>query len=99
MTTTYIPALGQVLPEQSRWLDRRIARARRLRDYAALPALTVAADISADAARACSALSATAYTAEQADLEALRLLETAAREAFRERDPVAYVRLLREARD
>lgn len=100
MTTTTQPSLGTLLPEQSRWLDRRIARARRLRDYAALPALTVAADISADAARACSALSATAYTAEQDDLEALRLLETAARDGFNSADLPAVesaVRLIRKS--
>lgn len=95
MTT---PTLGAIIREQGRWLARRIASARSLRAYSALPALTVAQDIAGDTAAACAALSAQAYTAEQADLEAVRLLEEAARDGFTAADLPAVesaVRLIR----
>jgi len=98
--TTHLttPSLGVIVREQSRWLARRIASARALRDYAALPALTVAADISADAARACSAASALAYTAQQDDLEAIRLLDAAARDGFNSADLPAVEQAVRHIR-
>jgi hypothetical protein len=97
-TAPPLPSLGHVIREQNRWLARRIASARALRDYAALPALTVAADIAAETARACSALGALAYSAEQDDLEALRLLEDAARDGFNSADLPAVEQAVRHIR-
>ena len=84
-------SLGALLHEQCRWLARRIAAARAAHAYTALPALTVAADIAHESAAACAALSATAYSAEQSDLEAVRLLEDAARDGFTAADLPAVV--------
>lgn len=92
------PSLGHLIREQNRWLARRIASARALRDYAALPALIVAQDIAADSAAACTAASALAYSAEQADLEALRLLEDAARDGFNSADLPAVEQAVRHIR-
>jgi hypothetical protein len=92
------PSLGHQIREPNRWLARRSASARALRDYAALPALTVAQDIAADSAAACTAASALAYSAEQADIEAIRLLEEAARDGFNQADLSAVAAAVRHIR-
>lgn len=91
-------SLGTLLREQGRWLARKIAAARGAHHYAALPALTVAQDIAADCAAACLATAATAYSAEQSDLEAIRLLEDAARDGFNQADIPAVAAAVRHIR-
>jgi hypothetical protein len=83
MSVTIIPpSIGTLIAEQARWLALKAASLRAARLYRQLCALTVAQDIAAEQAAVCASLSATAYAAEQADLEAVRVLEDAARDGL-----------------
>lgn len=83
------------LRELREYLARFIARCRAASWLGALFHARVVEDIAADLARQHRALSATAYTAEQADLEAARLLDEAARDGFSQADLPAVERAVR----
>ena len=89
---------ARYIAELSKYIQRTIGRLKTDRLFGALFHVRVIEDIAADVAKEQQALAAVAYTAEQADREAIRLIEEAASDGFSQADTPALCQALRHIR-
>jgi G3E family GTPase len=80
------------------WLKGRLSLRRSERRFDSAFDLDVASDIAADAARQQAQIAAEAYSAEQSDIEAAKLIEIAKRDGLDASDLPAIERALRHIR-